>query len=95
MVTKRELSERIARATTVSRREAEVVVEMFLAELAQELRGGGVVQLREFGTFRAMESPGRSVRHPVSGEELEIGAQWRVRFKASPALNRVVNEVEE
>ena len=95
MVTKRQLTDRIAQATDVSTREAAQVVDLFLAALAQELQTGDPIQLRGFGTFKVVTTAPRTVRHPATGEPLQVPARRRVRFKPSDKLNALIDDQEQ
>ncbi len=93
-MTKRQITDRIAAATNTPTRRTAEIIDLFLAELAEELGREGVVELRGFGTFKAVQTGARTVQHPRSGEPVEIPAKLRVRFKASKKLTEQVNEKE-
>ncbi len=90
-MTKRDITDRIALATDTPTRKTAFIIDMFLEEVADELERSGVVELRRFGTFKAVQMGARTVQHPRSGEPIEIPAQLRVRFKASKMLTEQVN----
>lgn len=69
----------------------ERVVNAWMLAVQDELVHDGRVELRRFGTFKAVERPAYTGTHPQTGEPLPIPAARRVRFTASAALKKALN----
>ncbi len=62
----------------VSKKQAQAVVNSFLEAIAEEVRTGGKVNLKNFGVFRRHTKPARPKRqgrNPATGEEITIAAK--------------------
>ncbi len=72
---KAELVEEVARATELTKRDAELLVEIALGSIVEALRRGEKVELRGFGSFRVREREARRGRNPKTGAEVKIAAK--------------------
>ena len=88
---KTELIEAIAKETKLSKKDTEATVKAFTDVIAKELKKGGKVQLIGFGTFEVAKRAARTGRNPHTGKEIKIAASKTPKFKASAALNNLVN----
>lgn len=59
--------------------------------ISNELAFDNTVELRGFGTFFVKETIPRTGRNPSTGEPVDIPSKNRVRFRASKALNTLIN----
>lgn len=83
----RELSERLQWATIGQARQ---VLHLALYVVARQLAAKGRLTLPQLGTFRVVERPARRILHPKTGAEVQLPAQWEVRFRPSLDMrNRV------
>jgi len=80
-ITKRDLTERVAEATGVPQATAAEVVQAFLDDVVRVLAAGDRIELRDFGVFEPRRRKPRRARNPKTGEDVEIPAKARVRFK--------------
>ncbi len=94
-MTKAELVEDVARATELTKRDAELLVEIALGSIVEALRRGEKVELRGFGSFRVREREARRGRNPKTGAEVKIAAKHIPYFKAGKELKEIINGVDE
>ncbi len=95
-MTKSELIESVAAATSQTKTETERTLEAFLDRLANALTAGERVDLRGFGIFEAKATKARKGRNPATGETIEIPASRRATFRPSKELkNRLLGQREE
>ena len=89
---KTELINVITKRTHMTKKDAEKVLTTFAAVVADELAGGGKVQISGFGTFEASERAARKGRNPQTGEEIEVPATRIPKFKAGKELKAAVKK---
>lgn len=89
---KKELVEVIAKKAEVSQKEAQEVLDAFIAAVKAELKKKGKVQLVGFGTFSVATRKARTGRNPKTGKEIKIKAAKTPKFKAGKALKDAVNK---
>ena len=90
-VTRADLATAVYNRLGTSRAEAQELVDMMWAEIADALSRGKHVKLSSFGTFR-VRSKGEGVRrNPKTGVEAPIAARRVVVFKASKILGGHLN----
>jgi DNA-binding protein HU-beta len=87
---KSELINEVARATGLSRREAEVGVQTMLDMIAKEISKGGKVTLTGFGTFDVGSRKARAGVNPRTGDPINIAASKMPRFKPSRNLRNKI-----
>ncbi len=92
---KAELVEEVARATELTKRDAELLVEIALGSIVEALRRGEKVELRGFGSFRVREREARRGRNPKTGAEVKIPAKQIPYFKAGKELKEIINSVDK
>ena len=74
-MTKAELTARIADKVQLTNRQAEAVVGIILACIAEALREGDQVELRGFGSFRTRSRGARQGRNPRTGDVVQVPAR--------------------
>jgi DNA-binding protein HU-beta len=89
---KRELTDRVAEASGLSKTDAGTALDAVLDTIADALVSGDSVTLPGFGTFEVRSRAARSGRNPQTGETMEIAASKAPAFKAGAALKRSVND---
>tara|TARA_R110002167_G_scaffold315731_1_gene521284 strand:- start:9 stop:305 length:297 start_codon:yes stop_codon:yes gene_type:complete len=72
-------------------KEAEAVINAFVAGATKALSDGENISLVGFGNFEIRHRPERQGRNPSSGEAMTIKASNAVGFKAGKALKDAVN----
>ena len=84
---KAELTEKIAAKVGVSKKQAEDMMEAFMAEVTSTLKAGMEVTLTGFGTFSAKQRAARMGVNPQKPtEKIPIKAVTVPKFKAGKAL---------
>ena len=61
-------------------------IDVLIHDMRCAFRTGVSVKLNGFGVFSVVETPARTGRNPKTGEELEIPAGRKVKFKPSKKL---------
>ena len=89
---KNELLEKVSLASGLTKKESEAAINAFLETLTDVLKAGDKISLKGFGTFEVRTREARTGRNPRTGETMEIPASKVPAFKASAALENVVNE---
>ena len=92
-LTKAEMADHLSELTSLNRREAKQMVELFFDEISQALISGEQVKLSGFGNFELRDKRQRPGRNPKTGEEIPISARRVVTFRAGQKFRqRVGNE---
>lgn len=89
-LTKAEMAERLSEQTSLNRREAKQLVEVFFDELSHFLISGDNVKLSGFGNFELRDKSPRPGRNPKTGEEIPITARRVVTFRAGQKFRQRV-----
>ncbi len=88
---KTELVEAMAKASGLSKKDAEKALKAFTDTVGKTLKKGGKVQLVGFGTFEVTKRAAREGRNPQTGAKMKIAASKAPKFKAGKALKDLVN----
>jgi len=92
-LTKADMADHLSELTSLNRREAKQMVELFFDEISQALIAGEQVKLSGFGNFELRDKRERPGRNPKTGEEIPISARRVVTFRAGQKFRqRVGNE---
>ena len=92
-MTKADIVDQIAEATSLTKTDTAAVVEGMLASVISALQQGDHIEIRGFGTFKVVERASRSGRNPRTGSEVKIASRKAPTFKPSKELRaRVENE---
>ena len=90
---KADLVASVAEKTGLTKKDAELAVNAFVASVEEALVGGDKVQLIGFGTFETRQRKARQGRNPRKpGEMIAIAASTAPVFKAGKALKDAVNK---
>ncbi len=87
---KAELVAALAKATGLSRVQADQVVNVILDEINFALARGEAVSLPGFGSFSCRQRAARTGRNPQTGAEINIPASNTVLFRAGKGLKEAV-----
>ena len=87
---KAELVAVVAKATGLTKVQAEKAVKAIIAGIGGSLKKGKKVQLIGFGTFEVRKRAARKGRNPQTGKEIKIPAAKVPAFKAGKALKELV-----
>ncbi len=92
-MTKSELVEVIAeKHGSITRREAEVVVNTIFAAIGDALADGDRVELRGFGSFTIKQRNARIGRNPKTGASVQVPAKIVPHFKPGKELRERVDQ---
>ena len=80
----------IQEALGCSRATANRAADSLVASIIKELKKNGGFTLPSFGTFTVAKTKARKALNPRTLEPVKVKAGKTVRFKASPALKKVV-----
>jgi integration host factor subunit beta len=80
------------RWTTVTKEQAEKIIDRFFDTIAEALRKGDKVEIRGFGSFRLRHRRAKDGRNPKSGQTVAVPAKKVPFFKASKELKQLLNE---
>lgn len=83
---RKQLVERIAHDTEMSKAGAERALAAMLNGITETLAAGGEVTLVGFGTFSVKTRAERAGRHPQNGEPIIIAAAKKASFKPGKEL---------
>ena len=91
-MTKAELIEALVdQIDRLTKKEAEMIVNVVLKSIADSLGNGNKVELRGFGSFKIKERRAREGRNPKTGEKVHVEAKRVPYFKAGKELRDRVN----
>ena len=95
-ITKKELVNRIAERTTVTKVVAKDIIQSFLDSIIEELAAGNRLEFREFGVFETKERAARRAQNPRTLEKVSVPAKRIVKFKVGRMMReRVSGESDE
>lgn len=89
-VTKKELVNRIADRTGVTKVVAKEIIQSFLNEIITELAEGNRLEFREFGVFESRDRAARKAQNPRTLEKVEVPAKRIVKFKVGRLMRKKV-----
>lgn len=90
---KSELAQKLAERTNLSKSEATKAVDALFSTngiIAEQLRGGGKVQITGFGSFETRSREARTGRNPRTGKEINIAASTSAAFRAGKGLKDAI-----
>ncbi len=91
-MTKAELVEEVAKASELTKKDAERLVEIVFESLIGTLNKGEKIELRGFGSFRLRERNSRRGRNPKTGSAVDIPAKRVAYFKPGKELREIINK---
>ena len=92
-MTKAQIIERVSeQITTLTKRQAEVVVNTIFDCVRDSLKNGDKTEIRGFGSFSINRRPPRMGRNPRSGESVAIPEKRVPHFKPGKALREAVDK---
>jgi integration host factor subunit beta len=91
-LTKANLVEEVARVTQLTKKQAEVIVNLVFQTIVDSLRAGRKIELRGFGSFRIRNRGARIGRNPKTGERVEVPPKRIPYFKPGKELKEQLNQ---
>ena len=90
-VTKKELVNRIAEKTGVTKVVCKDIIQSFLDSIIEELADGNRLEFREFGVFESKERAARRAQNPRTLEKVDVPAKRIVKFKVGRLMRQKVS----
>jgi len=90
-VTKAELVDEVAKASDLTRKHSEVIVDCVFTAISDALRRGDKIELRGFGSFRVRHRDGRRGRNPKTGAGVIVPPKQVPHFKPGKELRERIN----
>lgn len=94
-ITKKELVNRIADETGVTKVIAKDIIQSFLDAIITELAAGNRLEFREFGVFETKERAARQAQNPRTLEKVEVPAKKIVKFKVGRLMRKKVSGIDD
>ena len=91
MITKKQITEKLALKSDISKAHAEIQINNLLEVITEELETEDKIQLMGFGAFIAENKPATKGRNPKTGVEVAVPAKRAIKFKAGGLLKKAVN----
>lgn len=90
-MTKAELVDEVARASELTRKHSEVIVDAVFTSIVEALQGGDKIELRGFGSFRLRQRRSRAGRNPKTGAGVVVPERSFPHFKPGKELRELIN----
>jgi DNA-binding protein HU-beta len=94
-MTKGQLVALIAEKAGIRRKDAEAFLKGFEEVVADALKKGEKVEIRNFGTFLVKERAPRTGRNPRTGKKVKIPAKLVPVFKPGKGLKEAVERIKK
>ncbi len=94
-MTKAELVEEVSRASDLTKKHSEVIVDTVFETIKDALRRGEKIELRGFGSFRLRRRDSRRGRNPKTGDRVDVPPKRVPYFKPGKELKDRINQVDE
>jgi integration host factor subunit beta len=92
-MTKAQIIERVSeQVTTLTKRQAEVVVNTIFNSIRNSLQKGDKTEIRGFGSFRLRARRMKEGRNPKTGATVAVPAKRVPFFKAGKELKEMLNK---
>ncbi|MBI4617802.1 MAG: integration host factor subunit beta [Planctomycetes bacterium] len=89
-ITKKQIVERIAARTKLTKVMTKETVQLFLDSVTEELARGNRIELRDFGVFEVKDRARRIGRNPRTGEPVPVPERRVVTFKVGRMMRKKV-----
>jgi DNA-binding protein HU-beta len=88
---KMQLIEKIAKETSLTKTQAEAVLNSAFGQIKTAVKKGDDVKLVGFGTFTKNKRKARMGRNPQTGKAIKIPAAWAPKFRAGAEFKAICN----
>ncbi len=89
---KTRLVELISLKTGVSKKEVDLVINLFLESIKESVQSGENVEIRGFGNFFQTLQEERKIKSPIAGKTIDVPAKTKINFKASKVTDVQINK---
>src|SRR5262245_24629957 len=90
-MTKAELVEEVSKASDLSKKHSEIIVETVFKTIIDALHRGEKIELRGFGSFRLRQRESRKGRNPKTGDKVDVPPKRVPYFKPGKELKDLIN----
>ncbi len=90
-MTKAELVDQVARSASITKKDAEMIVNTVFESIVQSLKDGDKIELRGFGSFRIRQRGSRVGRNPKTGDRVFVPPKRIPYFKPGKDLRELLN----
>ena len=90
-MTKMEIVRRLSQLTGLHQSQVRAVLDEFVQIVAEGMRQGDRIALRNFGSFFSQERAPRRIRHPATGDLQVVPGRLRAAFRPAEKLHLWVN----
>jgi len=90
-MTKADLIEEVAKQSSLTKKESELIVNTVFDNITEALVKGDKVELRGFGSFRIRHRNARKGRNPKTGSSVDVPEKRVPFFKVGKQLRELVN----
>ncbi len=91
MMTKADLIDEVSKASNLTKKESETIVNTVFDNITDALGKGDKVELRGFGSFRIRQRNARKGRNPKTGTSVSVPEKRIPFFKVGKRLRELVN----
>lgn len=90
-ITKKDLIDRIADSSEVTRQQARQVIHRFLDEVIAEIGKGNRLEFRDFGVFECRLRAARIAQNPKTMERVPVRAKYTIKFKTGRLMQEALD----
>lgn len=90
-MTKADLVEEVIRVSSLSKKQAEIIVNTVFDSVVEALQRDDKIELRGFGSFRVRRRRSRQGRNPKTGDRVAVPAKRIPYFKPGKELKDLIN----
>ena len=76
----------------VLRKDLERILEIIFLQILEALSRGENIEIRGFGTYKIIKRKARIGRNPKTGEQIQIAASRKVKWKMGKTLYKRLNK---
>jgi len=93
-MTKADLVDEVVRASKLSKKQAETIVNTVFESIVSALQDDDKIELRGFGSFRVRRRRSRQGRNPKTGDRVHVPEKRIPYFKPGKELKDLINTDE-
>ena len=93
-ITKKEIVDRVAEQSSLSRTKAHTIVQQLFDTIVGELGKGHRIELRDFGVFEVKVLAPSTAQNPRTLERVTVPERRTVRFKAGKGMREKIDRSE-
>ena len=90
-MTKADLVEEVIKVSSLSKKQAEIVVNTVFDAIVEALQQDDKIELRGFGSFRVRRRRSRQGRNPKTGDRVAVPAKRIPYFKPGKEMKDLIN----